>query len=170
MALGLILDNYEVDEGAFNLRNMMQGVLERVVAIYESYGVPLPARQYWTMGNPATDCEQLVVAFIQMYLGAPGDEASRPQRCNQLRSAVLSIGITRGIPVVNASGRAPDAAKIQNYSEVSAVDAWVLMESINQLDQWDDTGFGPGVIATLSSMEPQGGFQTINLQVTIAVP
>lgn len=164
------LSNYEVDEAAFNLRDMMQGILDRVVTIYGSYGVPVPARRYWTMGNPALDCEQLVVSFVQMYLGAPGDEANRPQRCNQIKSAVVTIAVSRPIPSVGQSGRPPGADKIQEQSEWSAVDSWVLMESINLLDQWSEDGFGPGVIATLSSGEPQGGFQTITLQVTLAVP
>lgn len=164
------LDNYEVDEAAFNLRDMLQGILDRVVNIYGSYGVPAPARRYWTMGNPALDCEQLVVSFVQMYLGAPGDEANRPQRCNQIKSAVVAIAVSRPIPSVGQSGRPPEADKIQKQSEWSAVDSWVLMESINLLDQWSEDGFGPGVIATLNSAEPQGGFQTVTLQVTMAVP
>jgi hypothetical protein len=164
------LDNYEIDEDAFSVVYLMQGVLDRVVAIYESYGVPLPSRRYWTMGQPATDCEQVVVSFIQMYLGAPGDEAAAPQRCNVPRSAVLQVAISREIPVVGQSGRAPSAEKIQDGSKISAVDSWILMAAVNLFDQWEEGGYGPGVIATLNSEEPQGGFQNITLQLTMAVP
>lgn len=164
------LDFYELDEDAYHLRNAMQGILDRVISIYESYGMPLPTRRYWTMGTPAVDCEQLVVNFVQMYLGAPGDEASSPQRCNVPRSAVVVISVTRQIPVVGQSGKAPAGDKIQDYSEWSAVDAWILMQSVNLLDQWEEGGYGPGVIATLNSAEPQGGYQSINLQITLAVP
>lgn len=164
------LDNYEVDESAFAIRDVLQGVLDRVVAIYASYGVPLPSRKYWTMGNPAMDCEQLVVTFIQAYLGMPGDEASQPQKCNVPRSVVISITVTREIPVVGQTGRTPQPDKIQAASEISAVDSWVLLSSLNMFDQWDDEGYGPGVIGTVTSMEPQGGLQTINLQVTMVVP
>lgn len=164
------LSNYEIDESAFSIRDAMQGILDRVVAIYASYGVPLPSRKYWTMGNPAMDCEQLVVSFIQSYLGAPGDEASQPQKCNMPRSMVVSITVTRDIPTVGQSGRTPQPEKIQAASEISAVDAWILMASLNLLDQWDEGGYGPGVIGTLTSMEPQGGLQTMNLQVTMVVP
>lgn len=164
------LDYYEVDPEAFHLRDALQGILDRVIAVFESYSVPLPTRRYWTMGTPATDCEQLVVNFVQMYLGSPGDEAATPQRCNVPRSAVVVISISRQIPIVGQSGKAPAGDKIQDYSEWSAVDAWVLMESVNLLDQWEEGGYGPGVIATLNSSEPQGGYQTINLQITLAIP
>jgi hypothetical protein len=51
-----------------------------------------------------------------------------------------------------------------------AIDAWVLMECINQLDQWDETGYGVGVIATLEVSAPEGGFQTTDMVITMAVP
>ncbi|MGL4998053.1 MAG: hypothetical protein ACRC5T_03720 [Cetobacterium sp.] len=164
------ISDYDLPEEALNLRNLLAGVLERLEAIYTSYNVPLPERRYWTMGQPATDCEQLVVYFVQMYLGAPGDEAVAPMRCNSPRSAVLSVQISRPIPVVGQSGKAPAASKIQDGSEILAVDAWILMESINLLDQWEEGSYGPGVIATVNVLEPQGGFQTANLQITLAVP
>jgi len=169
--MAIDITKYDIDDSAKNLMDLMQGVLDRVVTSYASYGMPLPLRQYWTMGSPAMDCEQVVVSFIQMYLGQPGDQASRPNRCNSPRSAVLSVTVTREIPVVGSNGRAPEAAKIQKYGEVSALDAWILLESINLLDQWDELGTnGMGVIATIESLEPQGGLQTINLQITMVVP
>jgi hypothetical protein len=45
-----------------------------------------------------------------------------------------------------------------------------MMESINALDMWDSTGFGVGVIATVDVPPPEGGFQTVNMQITMAVP
>lgn len=167
----LDLANYDIDEGAFDLRDLLQGVLDRVVTCFTSYSMPLPARRYWTMGTPASDCEQVVVTFIQMYLGLPGDEASRPQRCNQPRSAVVSVSVTRAIPTVGTTGKPPLATSIQKGSEVSALDAWILMQSVAEMDQWDPSGgLGPGVIATVDSTEPSGGLQTINLQLTMVVP
>jgi hypothetical protein len=171
MAVILDLDNYDVDPSAFDLRDLMQGVLDRVVTLFESYGVPLPTRQYWTMTQPAIDCEQLVVSFIQAYLGAPGDEATIPMRCNQPRSAVLNIMLTRQTPVVGQSGQAPTAAKIQKAAELTSVDGWILMQSLNLLDQWEEEGlYGPGVIATISAGENSGGFQSVSMQITMAVP
>lgn len=164
------LDLSGVSEDAVNLRDMMSGVLHRVATVFQSYNVPLPRRQYWTMGMPAIDCEQLVVYFQQMYLGPPGAQAGEPQRCHVPRSATMTISISRETPIVGQNGRPPSAERIEAASEIMAIDAWVLMESINQLDQWDETGYGIGVLATLETSAPEGGFQTTDLVITMAVP
>ena len=164
------LDLTGVSEDAVNLRDMMEGVLERVQNVFQSYNVELPVRRYWTMATPAVDCEQLVVYFQQLYLGAPGAEVGEPQRCHVPRSATVAISISRATPIVGQNGRPPAPEKIEESSEVMAIDAWVLMDSINQLDQWDETGYGVGVVATLDVSPPEGGFQTTTMLVTMAVP
>jgi hypothetical protein len=159
-----------VSEESLNLSNMLDGIVERVESVFSSYNVTLPNRRYWNFGQPAIDCEQLVVSFIQMYLGTPGDEASTPQRCHMPRSAVVTISIARQVPVVGANGRPPTADKIQESSRASAIDAWVLMEAVKEFDMWDGTGFGLGVIATVDVLPAEGGFQAVNMQLTLAVP
>jgi hypothetical protein len=171
MASSIDLTKYDVDPAAFDLRDVLQGVLDRVVSIYATYGVPLPERKYWTMTLPAIDCEQLVVYFVQSYLGAPGDEANLPMRCNSPRSAVMSIMLARPTPSVGQNGGSPSAVNIQKASEIVAVDAWILMQSINLLDQWDSEGaFGPGVIATVTAGESSGGYQSVSMQITMVIP
>ena len=164
------LDLTGVSEDAVNLRDMMAGVLERVQNVFQSYNVELPNRRYWTMGMPAIDCEQLVVYFQQLYLGPPGAQVGEPQRCHVPRSATLTVSIARETPIVSQNGRPPTPERIEAASEILAIDAWVLMETINQLDQWDETGYGIGVIATLETSAPEGGFQTTNMVITMAVP
>jgi hypothetical protein len=44
------------------------------------------------------------------------------------------------------------------------------MQSVNLFDMWEEGGFGVGVIATVDVPPPEGGFQTINMQLTMAVP
>jgi hypothetical protein len=122
------------------------------------------------IGEPAIDCEQVVISFNQMYLGAPGDEASQPQRCNVPRSATVTIYISREVATVGVNGRPPSPEKIQQTSSRSTVDAWVLMETVREFDMWDGTGYGLGVVANLEISGPDGGFQTVGLQVTMAVP
>jgi hypothetical protein len=152
-----IIDVSTVNTSALNLKTFLDKVLEKTVETFEELNVPVPSRYFWTMGEPAIDCEQLVVSFIQIYLGLPGDEASQPQRCSVPRSAVLRISVSRQVPVVGANGKAP-------------VDTWVFMELINKLDQWEPGEFGMGVIATVEAANPEGGFQTTNMQVTLVVP
>jgi hypothetical protein len=164
------IDGTGVLEDATNLRDMMYGILERVETVFQSYNVELPARRYWSIGQPAIDCEQLVVSFIQMYLGAPGDEATSPQRCHVPRSAVVTISIARAVPIVSVGGRPPAPEKIQQSSATSAIDAWVLMDAVKLFDMWDGSGYGLGVIATVDITPPEGGFQTVNMNLTLAVP
>jgi len=164
------IDGTGVLEDATNLRDMMQGVLERVEASFQSYNVSLPQKKYWMMGEPAIDCEQVVVSFLQMYLGPPGAQVGEPQRCHVPRSATLNVSISRATPVVGQNGRPPTQEKIQQASEILAIDSWVLMQSVNLLDQWDETGYGIGVVATLDVSGPEGGFHTTTMTITMAVP
>jgi hypothetical protein len=164
------LDLTGVSEDAVHLRDMMEGVLERVQNVFQSYNVELPNRRYWSMATPAVDCEQLVVYFQQMYLGAPGAEVGEPQRCHVPRSATVAVSISRATPIVGQNGRPPSPQNIQASSEIMAIDSWVLMASINLLDQWDESGYGIGVVATLDVSPPEGGFQTSTMLITMAIP
>jgi hypothetical protein len=165
-----IIDISTVDSRALHLKDFLDRVLAKVVETYEEYNIDLPSRRFWTMGEPAIDCEQLVVSFIQMYLGLPGDEASQPQRCTQPRTAVLSISLSRQIPVVGNNGKAPSGEKIQEGSEIAAVDCYLFMELIRKLDQWEENEYGMGVIATVEAGNAEGGFETIRMQVSMVVP
>lgn len=165
-----VYDLRAVSDDALNLQKMMQGVLERVQTVFQSYNVQLPSRCYWSMSQPAVDCEQLVISFLQLYLGPPGGQISQPMRCNVPRSATIQISISRATPIVGQNGRPPSPDKIELASSIQAIDSWVLMESINLLDQWDENGYGVGVIATLDAGAPEGGFQTTVMTVTMAVP
>lgn len=163
-------DYSQVSPDAKALSEFLQEILERVENVYDSYSMPLPERRYWTMGDPAIDCEQLVVGFVQLYLGAPGDEAMEPKRCRDPRSATVRISISRKVPTVGQSGKAPSAEAIQNFSELCAYDAWVLMEGAASLDPWDEGAPGLGVIATVETGSPEGGFQTTVMTFTAAIP
>ena len=160
-----------VSESAKNLANLMQSVLDQVITQYTSYSMPLPGRRYWTLGSPSVDCEQVTVSMIQMYLGSPGDEATAPRRCNDPRSVTLLVQVAREIPTVGINGRAPAADAIQDGAEISAYDAWILLDSAAELDRWETNGgFGLGVIATVETNSPEGGFQVVTMTITLAVP
>lgn len=149
---------------------MCEELLQRIVGRYEQEGIDLPSRKYWTMGAPAADCEQLVVSFMQAYIGPVGDEANEPQNCNSPRTAQLDIQILRCIPSSGPRGGAPSAEKIQKASEIQAIDAWLLLDMSADLDTWDPLGRGLGVIATVDAGEAQGGFQGPVLHLTVAIP
>jgi hypothetical protein len=157
-------------EDSLNLVYLMDGVLERIGKVFQDHNVSLPKRQYWTFGTPVVDCEQIVVAFNQLVLGTPGDTVSTPSRYHVPRTATMTISIARQVPVVGQNGRPPSPEQIERAAHVSAVDSWILMESTNLLDQWDQGGYGLGVIATLDANDSEGGYQIISMQITMAVP
>ena len=159
-----------VSSSAKNLAVFLDAVLTQVVTSYASYTMPLPLRRYYTLGQPVVDCEQAVVSFVQMYVGAPGDEATQPRRCSDPRSATINVSVSRAVPVVGQNGRPPSAETIESSSEIAAYDAWILLDSASQLDTWESSGFGLGVIATVEVQAPEGGFQTVTLTLTAAVP
>lgn len=159
-----------MSDEALRLKNMLDGVLERVENVYQSFNVPLPNRRYWMIGEPALDCEQVVIAFDQLYLGTPGDEIAQPNRCNVPRSATFRILIAREVAIVGVNGRPPSGDKIQQTSVMPTVDAWILMETVREFDMWDETGYGLGVVASLEIAGPEGGFNTVGLRLTMAVP
>jgi hypothetical protein len=166
-----IVDVSGVDSDALNIVNMLDGILDKVVSTFQSYSVPLPTKRYWSVGQAAIDCEQLVVTLVQAYLGPPGDQQSRPQRCNVARSAVILVTLAREIPVMSVNGRPPSPEKITDGAKITAVDSWVLLQSMNLFDQWEgEYGYGVGVIGSVEIPPPEGGFQMVTLQLTMAIP
>lgn len=145
---------------------LMQAVLDSIVAKFEEEGVDLPDRRYLATGATAHDCEQLTVSFVQMYLGTPGDPAESPQRCDSPRSVVLSVQLVRCLPTTPPRASGPQPAAISGMTERQTQDAWLLM----------DGAFGPiqnlwlDVLADVTVTDPQGQYQAIVLNLTVAVP
>lgn len=162
------LSDYAVPEEALTLFNTCQRLLDTVVEEYASAGLPLPARQYWTFGRPAEDCAQVVVSYLQSYLGSPGDQASTPQRCNGVKSAVFNISITRDFPI-GVNGKAVSPAKIMEANGWNAVDTQMLLNMLEKFDAWEDNYPGLGVIATVNAADAGGGLSTVNLNLTMAL-
>ena len=163
-----------VNPDALSLVNLLDEVLRRVQAGFAEAGVDLPDRQFWKVGAPSADCEQLVVYFNQGYIGPPGDEAQDPQKCNSPRTAQLGVRIFRKVPALTGTSRGslPSPEKIQEASRQRAIDAWVLLDISCSLDSWEEfpgTG-GLGVIATVDSGEPIGDIQGVLLNLTVAIP
>lgn len=160
-----------VSDDALSLKNLMDGVLEQLVARFNYHNVPLPSKQYWKFGPAVLDCEQLVLSVAQVYLGLPGDPIAQPVRCPSPRSVVFNAVLTRCVPEPDARGNEPPAAKQQEWANISAVDAWTLLDAVAVLDQWDDIGaYGLGVACTVDVPEPLGGYQAVVATFTVAIP
>ena len=160
-----------VSTNAKSLKVLMDEALDRIIGRFDYHNVPLPTKRYWMVGQPVIDCEQLVLSVGQLYIGSPGDEARDPMRSNSPRSVVFRVTLARSVPTVDNRGASPTTEKIQAGSEISAVDAWTLLDAVAFLDQWDAYGgFGLGVIATVDVDDPSGGIQSITSTFTMAIP
>ncbi len=148
-----------------SLVTLAQTILDGVIDGYGAKSITLPGRQYYTVGTPANDCEQIVVAWQQAYLGLPGDEASLPQPCDATKTAVFSVQLCREMPVVSQSGKAPKAEDIQARSAALLLDAYVLFDVVSHIDP-----FGLGVIVTVDVVEVSGGLGCVQVQTTLAIP
>jgi hypothetical protein len=165
-----VVDKNLVNADAKHLSDFMQALLDKVVEVFAEYTMPLPLRQYWTMGSPAVDCEQVVVSFVQMFLGVPGNQEALPWKGSIPRTATVNISISRAVPTVGQNGRPPSSESIEGYAELVAYDSWILMDSIARFDPWENAVPGFGVVGTLEVSEPEGGFQTTVMTLTAAVP
>jgi hypothetical protein len=160
-----------VSTASASLKVLMDEALDRIVGRFNYHNVPLPTKQYWMVGQPVIDCEQLVLSVGQLYIGSPGDQANDPMRSNSPRSVVFRVTLARAVPSVDGRGHSPTTEKIQAGSEILAVDAWTLLDAVAFLDQWEAYGgFGLGVIATVDVDEPSGGIQSITSTFTMAIP
>jgi hypothetical protein len=163
------VDITTVSSDAKSLVVFLEGVLQSVIDAFDGYNTPLPERRYWCVGTPAIDCEQVVLSLAQIYIGPPGEEATSPQRCSSPRSAVIRVTVARNAPVVDGRGRPPTAETIQLGSEISAVDAWILLDATAMLDQWEGAAYGIGVIGSVDMDDTQGGLQSVTATFTLAM-
>jgi hypothetical protein len=144
--------------------DLLDSVLASIVDFYAQENIPLPERRYWTTGEAAADCAQLVVVLIQTYLGVPGGEGLEPAPCHGPRTAVMGVQILRKAHVPQGANAA-DANTIQTMSVGTAVDSWALMDAIRQLDEMNN-----GVVVSINTQPPSGGLQGILATVALQIP
>lgn len=150
------------------IATVMTDILDSIASVYEEAGVELPERQFIAMNSVVNDnCEQLSVAFQQMYMGPPGDQLETPSRCNDPRSIVLQIQLFRCIPVPQGRGNVPPTPEQMDEStRILTADCWLLMDgALSSIPaQW------LGGIADVSVTDALGGYQAVQLNVVVAVP
>lgn len=162
------IDGFAISDDALVLVNKLKFIKDTVVTVYESFGVPLPERRYYALNQPAEDCPQMVVSYMQSYLGTPGDQAADPQRCTGPRTGVFAITVTRKYPI-GEQGKAVRPERIEEASDWGAIDSWVLLDSLKQFDEWEPGTPGLGVIATVDVAAPRGGLQTTTMTLTLGL-
>lgn len=137
--------------GDFVLPKFCEDGLACVVTHYADIGVPLPDRQYWTIGTTAHDCEQVVLAVQQMFLGTAAQPLETSQ-CSGPRSLTFTIEVIRCVPALDNHGRAPAADSIETASVNPVVDMEALMDCSHCFDP-----FSAGIVVTIDAIPASGG-------------
>jgi hypothetical protein len=141
------------------LMSMSQEILMRLRNLAAGAGVSLPTRQLIHMSAVPMDCEQVTVAFG----GWVGDPAAQGMTvCLNFRwCAQIGVAICRRTPAVpSRTTSAPPVEKMNAAAQVASDDAELLIELA--------MSFGEvGADLTLSTPEPEGGFQAVLLTATL---
>jgi hypothetical protein len=153
--------------GTHRVSKFADELMDRVVETFMTAGVPLPDRKFFTVGQPVHDCEELVVVFESVRKGLPGGE-EEPANCDMPSTATFQIHLVRCFPV--GSGTVPPtAAELTASADALMVDAWLLLQAVDELNRDPLTGLG-GMVYSVSVGEPSGGYVGVVAQVEAMVP
>jgi len=143
-------------------------LMETIIGVFTTAGVPLPDRRFLTIGQPVYDCEELVVVFEGVRKGVPGDEGGAAN-CDMPTTATFSAHLVRCFPVPQAAPVPPPANELTANADGLMVDAWLLLASVDELNRDPLASLG-GMVYSVSVGEPQGGLVGVVLQLEAMVP
>lgn len=164
--------------------DLAQHVLDTYVAVFDAADRELPKRREIVIGELVVEDEgsgRNAGVFGVMYgghhVGAPGNEMSAPLRGDAPTTGVFNIELWRPVTTTGGGGarRAPKASVITDQAKEAMIDSWLLMRAAYACDHWDATDTipdwdGPGVIASVAPLPPQGGLQGMNVSLSLQVP
>jgi hypothetical protein len=113
--------------------------------------IPLPERRYWTIGQTAHDCEQVVLAVQQMFIGT-AEAPLEVSPCSGPRGLTFTLEILRCVPTLDNRGNAPAGEKI----EVASVNPVIDMEIMLDLAVYFDP-YLTGVLVNVDPVPAEGG-------------
>lgn len=128
--------------------------------------LPLPDRQYVTIGTPASDCDQLVVAVERTFgnEGNPAVERIIPigSGVPWLRAMVVAIQILRCVDVVTEVGGQPvfpQPATMQAEADAILTDADTVLECLIAAQAVGElANCGGMALENWRALNPEGGF------------
>lgn len=126
-----------------------------IVDHYANVGVPLPDRRYWTISGAAADCEQMVLAVQQMFLGTAA-EPTELTTCNGPRGVTFTLQVLRCVPTVDRRGQAPAAENIEAASVDPVIDMEIFLDLAAIFDE-----FHAGIMVTIDPIPAQGGYHGV---------
>lgn len=153
--------DYTVSPGPrlVTLATMAEEILLRLNQVAMQAGVTLPTRQFVYPGAVPVDCEQVVV-LMAGWVGDPAQQGMTT--CMNFRwCGQFGILITRCTPAIpTRSAAAPSDSQMAAAGELASSDAELLLALVATFGE-----IGPE--AALLTPEPQGGFQSVVLNVTL---
>lgn len=142
------------------LMSMCQEILARLQACADGRGMLLPDRQFVYMTSVPIDCEQVAV----MFGGWVGDPpAGGMVTCLNFRwCAQIGVAIGRCTPAIPNRGTtsAPPVGKMNAAAQIASDDAELLIELVSTFGEI-------GADMTLTTPEPDGGYQAVLLTCTL---
>jgi hypothetical protein len=139
---------------------MAQEVLARLRNSAVELGVTLPTRQFIYPTGVPIDCEQVAVVFGGWVIDPPQEGMTM---CMRFRwCAQIGIAIGRCTPAVPTRGStsAPPMDRMMAAAQISSADAELLIHTVSTFGEI-------GADLSLTTPEPEGGFQAVQLQVTL---
>jgi hypothetical protein len=81
--------------GDFQIPRFVDKAMRDIGEHYDTkVDVPLPARRYWTIATTAHDCEQMVLAVQQSFIGTAESPLETTQ-CNGPRGLTFTVEVVR---------------------------------------------------------------------------
>lgn len=150
-----------------------QALLDALLAIYAARTEDPPERQYVTTGPVALDCcDTLAVSVGRIFLGLPAQPSDGRISRNALDGATtaeLTVVVARRIPVIdNAQNPAPPVEDLITSAEVTATDAWLVIDGVREAVR--DEVFEPCTDVALGDCIPldnSGGFGGYQMAVRV---
>jgi hypothetical protein len=137
--------------GQFVVPPFAENAMISIADHYVKVGVPLPERRYWTIGQTAHDCEQMVLCIQQMFLGTAENPLELTQ-CNGPRGLTFTVEVVRCVPGLDNRGRAPEGPKIEEASVNPAIDMEIMLDLASYFDPYNI-----GVIVNVDPLSANGG-------------
>lgn len=145
-------------------------LMAQIKTTFNDHGITLPSKQFFDTGprEAPHDCEQLSIAFEQMYNGTAGVQDQVPTHCNGPRTLTFVVELVRCTPLMERTARGapltpPDEAKLNATAKQQWIDAWLLMDAGLLAGE----AFSTGALADVGSTPESGGFQAVVLNVTL---
>jgi hypothetical protein len=114
-------------------------------------GVALPARRYWTIGTTAHDCEQMVLAVQQMFLGTAEVPLELTQ-CGGPRGLTFTVEVVRCVPGLTNHGKPPESESIEVASVHPVIDMEIMLDLVKYFDP-----YLTGVVVNVDPIPASGG-------------